>query len=400
MKQLLWILLCIPSLLFAQEDPRYLAGAVPVEDGKVVFTREINIPALSEAEIYELLLSWGEENFNTEEKRVVYQNEETGEIAIVAKDYLVFSSTALALDRSIMNYRILIACKEHVCTLKMTGIRYQYNVTYKREPERYIAEEWITDDLALNKDKTKLNRISGKFRRATIDFAKTTFDSAATALSDALVADIPTEELNQISTVQTIVAPTAAQARIITEPTVTTEVTPVVTETISVAEATPVAEVTPVVTEPTPVTEATPTTEITPVVTEPSLATEQAPTAQPQTNSLEGYVAIPANNVPSTILQMLPDNDLRVSTIEATATADAQWKGTGKMSDKMICTISLSSTSAIHSTVSENDSYRLSFSQSGTDSPWIIIECRKQGETYETKDLVTWIGEITNVWIK
>lgn len=42
MKQLLFALLFIPALLFAQEDQHYLAGAVPVADGKVVFTREIN----------------------------------------------------------------------------------------------------------------------------------------------------------------------------------------------------------------------------------------------------------------------------------------------------------------------------------------------------------------------
>ena len=49
MKQLLFALLFIPALLFAQEDQHYLAGAVPVADGKVVFTREINAPSLSKA---------------------------------------------------------------------------------------------------------------------------------------------------------------------------------------------------------------------------------------------------------------------------------------------------------------------------------------------------------------
>ena len=33
MKQLLFALLFIPALLFAQEDQHYLAGAVPVADG-------------------------------------------------------------------------------------------------------------------------------------------------------------------------------------------------------------------------------------------------------------------------------------------------------------------------------------------------------------------------------
>ena len=75
MKQLLFALLFIPALLFAQEDQHYLAGAVPVADGKVVFTREINAPSLSKAQIYQQLLKWGQENFNTKESRVAYQNE-------------------------------------------------------------------------------------------------------------------------------------------------------------------------------------------------------------------------------------------------------------------------------------------------------------------------------------
>ena len=69
MKQLLFALLFIPALLFAQEDQHYLAGAVPVADGKVVFTREINAPSLSKAQIYQQLLKWGQENFNTKERR-------------------------------------------------------------------------------------------------------------------------------------------------------------------------------------------------------------------------------------------------------------------------------------------------------------------------------------------
>ena len=91
MKQLLFALLFIPALLFAQEDQHYLAGAVPVADGKVVFTREINAPSLSKAQIYQQLLKWGQENFNTKESRVAYQNEakgetEEGEQQMVKKD--------------------------------------------------------------------------------------------------------------------------------------------------------------------------------------------------------------------------------------------------------------------------------------------------------------------------
>lgn len=44
MKQLLFALLFIPALLFAQEDQHYLAGAVPVADGKVVLPERLMPP--------------------------------------------------------------------------------------------------------------------------------------------------------------------------------------------------------------------------------------------------------------------------------------------------------------------------------------------------------------------
>ena len=47
MKQLLLLTLFIPALLWAQDDSKYLAGAVPVENGKVVFAKEINAPSFS-----------------------------------------------------------------------------------------------------------------------------------------------------------------------------------------------------------------------------------------------------------------------------------------------------------------------------------------------------------------
>lgn len=257
MKQLLFALLFIPALLFAQEDQHYLAGAVPVADGKVVFTREINAPSLSKAQIYQQLLKWGQENFNTKDSRVAYQNEAKGEIAIIGEEYIVFSSTALSLDRAMMKYRIIIECKEHACTLQLAGIRYEYNVSYQNEPEKYLAEEWITDEYALNKSKTKLNRISGKFRKATIDFADKTFDSAANALSAQLLTAAPVE-------------PVSAPQR----------------------ETRPVAP-------------------------------------------MEGFVAFQADKIPSTILQMLPDNALQIKAVKGNTTdANVEWKGIGNMFGK------------------------------------------------------------------
>ena len=179
MKHLFLLLAFLPFFLSAQEDAKYLEGAVPVENGKVVFTKEIQIPSLSQNEVYETALKWAEERFNNEDCRVVYQNRDKGEMAATGKEYIIFSSTALSLDRSKMSYQLLIYCQDQLCTIKLTNIRYDYDVAYQREPEKYIAEEWITDENSIRKG--KLNRISGKFRRKTIDFGDELFTGAMNA---------------------------------------------------------------------------------------------------------------------------------------------------------------------------------------------------------------------------
>lgn len=182
MKQLLLLTLFIPALLWAQEDSKYLAGAVPVENGKVVFAKEINAPSFSKDEVYDKMLDWVDGFFSEDGNRVVYSDKAKGDIAAVGQTNLVFQSTALSLDRTEMNYRVTMECENQKCIVKVAGIRYEYNVSYQREPEKYTAEEWITDKYCLNKDQTKLNRGNGKFRRKTVDFIDEMFASASAAL--------------------------------------------------------------------------------------------------------------------------------------------------------------------------------------------------------------------------
>ncbi len=182
MRQFLLLFILIPIGLFAQDD-KYLQGAVPEVNGKVVFTQEIQIPGLTDSEIYNTLLKWAEERYQDDKNRVVYSDPESGNIAAIGEEYLVFSSSALALDRSLMNYRLTITTGNNNCLLSVSGIRYEYNVSYKREPEKYVAEDWITDKQAISKN--KLNRMNGKFRTATIDFVDHLFQDAAQALGVA-----------------------------------------------------------------------------------------------------------------------------------------------------------------------------------------------------------------------
>ena len=58
------LLTCLPMAMRAEshkekrDDTRYLAGAVPVVDGKVVFSKEFQIPGMSQKQIYDTVMKW------------------------------------------------------------------------------------------------------------------------------------------------------------------------------------------------------------------------------------------------------------------------------------------------------------------------------------------------------
>lgn len=184
---LLICLLMLGTTMQAQEnqankDAQYLAGAVPEVDGKVVFTKEYSIPGMSQDEIFDRMNQWMDtrlkENKN-EGSRIVYTNKEMGQIVGLVDEWIVFSSSALSLDRTRILAQLTVLCQPEACTFKIEKIRY----IYREGEEKYVAEEWITDKYALNKSKTKLTRGLAKWRRKTVDYMNNLFTQAADALS-------------------------------------------------------------------------------------------------------------------------------------------------------------------------------------------------------------------------
>lgn len=177
------VCLCMPAVLSAQErdDSKYLSGAVPEVDGKVIFTKEFSIPGMSQDEIYKRMLNWMDTRLkqNENNSRVVFSDKEDGQIVGVGDEWIVFSSTALSLDRTQINYQLTTLCQPEKCTLKVEKVRFNY----REGKEKYTAEEWITDKYALNKAHTKLIRGLAKWRRKTVDFADALALEAAEALS-------------------------------------------------------------------------------------------------------------------------------------------------------------------------------------------------------------------------
>lgn len=180
----------MPSLAFAQNtwetedneaqkkqetvvnpDQKYLAGAVPVVDGKVTFTTTIKTPGKSVREVYNIvgrtMSAIIKEDNQLEASRIVYSDTTKNEIAANIEEWLVFKSNAIMLDRTRFHYNIIANIKAGEATIAITRINYLYDE--ERDPQKYTAEEWITDENALRSKGQKLMRMNAKFRKKTID---------------------------------------------------------------------------------------------------------------------------------------------------------------------------------------------------------------------------------------
>lgn len=227
-------LMCLPFVASAQVDKKYLEGAVPLVNGKVEFSTELQVPAMTQQQIYETLLDWANANFQPDNKfnaRVLYTNPQDGSIAVSGEEYMVFASSALSLDRTRIYYLLSIDCENGKCNVDMNRIRYWYNEA-RDGGEKFSAEEWITDDMALNKAKTKLAPICGKFRRMTIDLKDEIFAEMRSALGNKMIAlglqTAPVKPADQVTVVQPTVQAVVEQP-IQAAPAVVTPVQPVTT---------------------------------------------------------------------------------------------------------------------------------------------------------------------------
>lgn len=151
-------------------DLKYLEGAVPVIDGKVVFRKTFDAPGKTAFQIYNIVGKYLQDVTKEENQinsKIVDADTTTYKIDVFYEEWLVFSSSSLALDRTRFYYTIEAICENGKVTVDMSHIRYLYNE--HRNPQRMKAEEWIVDEESLNNKKTKLLPNKGKFRRKTID---------------------------------------------------------------------------------------------------------------------------------------------------------------------------------------------------------------------------------------
>ncbi len=183
MKKLLIVMMTLlPMAAMAQDntwektqydngDAKYLEGAVPEVNGRVIFSTTIKAPGKTAQQIYDLLLEdmtkITQEDNQFEQSRIAYEDVEKKQIVGNYQEWLVFKNKPLSLDRTRLLYNIIADCRDGEATIQMLRILYIYDE--ERDMQTYKAEEWITDKYGLNKKKTKVARVSGKFRRKTID---------------------------------------------------------------------------------------------------------------------------------------------------------------------------------------------------------------------------------------
>lgn len=409
-KIILLFFMLLPALSWAQVDAKYLAGAVPVENGYVTFKQTIQAPSLSQQDIYQAILSWASQKYQTSTQfpnnHLITQDESTGEIGVTGEEFITFSSSFLALDRTRIYYQLRINCLEGSCEVEMSHILYWYEEE-RNGGERYRAEELITDEHGLNKKKTKLARVIGKFRQKTIDFKDQLFQEIVNTIGTMNINTTTTTRANTTTTTGvTIASPTAIGAGAVTT-----------------------------------------------VATAATAAVEALPTNASDTGQeMNGFKEIAADRIPGNIIQMLTDNHMLITAgnEEKFNPMTASWGGLGNLYNRPVTYCFIDPDRYTYELMQHNETYTLTFytsdyqnalqycgTHSGRDGDkiaasgltpittssgnkafaeaWLIIECKKIASQlltpasitdgsvkaqYPDKQTELFVGEIIGVWTK
>ena len=168
----------------------YLAGAVPEVDGKIVFTRDIDLSGMTAQQIYDGAyqyldtLTQGSRQKPNGESHIALVNKKEHSIIAVCSEWMEFKHNVITLDRSEFRYVMIVNCKDGHLNATVGRINYLYDEGRATEL-KITAEDWISDRNALNKKKNKLVKLSAKFRIGTIERVKQIFGDLEKALKKA-----------------------------------------------------------------------------------------------------------------------------------------------------------------------------------------------------------------------
>ncbi|MBO4850680.1 MAG: DUF4468 domain-containing protein [Prevotella sp.] len=162
----------------------YCGDVVPVVNGEVVWEKTYtNTKTVEEnyAAMLNYLTAMTKEEGQLENSNVSLINKTEHKIVCHFEEWMVFTNALLSLDRTRFIYTLIAECRDHQVYIKIFRLNYWYE-ELRDGGFRYKAEEWITDEFALNKKHTRLAKISGKFRRKTVDRVKEILDNIAVVI--------------------------------------------------------------------------------------------------------------------------------------------------------------------------------------------------------------------------
>ena len=145
-------------------------SVIPVINGKVTFEKTIQVEGYTKTEIKNIIDSWIKERFVKpvviSAKQFTANDPKTA--ILKAEEYIVFKRKPLVLERARIYYYLTLTANDDSCTFNMSRITYWYDDEDEKGGIKMIAEDWITDENAINK-KGKVKKFEGKFRDKTIE---------------------------------------------------------------------------------------------------------------------------------------------------------------------------------------------------------------------------------------
>ncbi len=170
MKSFFAFAIILMAVITVSAQQPHEAGAVPVINGKVTFEETIPATGMYQKEVKNIIDTWVKERFvkPTVISRNSFSSEQPETVILKSEEYITFKSAALVLDRARIYYFLTLTANDGSCTFNMSRITYWYDDEDEKGGLKMKAEEWITDENALNK-KGKLKKFEGKFRRKTIE---------------------------------------------------------------------------------------------------------------------------------------------------------------------------------------------------------------------------------------
>lgn len=408
MKKLFFLLMFAATAFAAtsQTDSKYLAGAVPEVDGKILFSSTITVnKPITDDRLFELMDKWVSNEYSVQDgsrQRILLSNKEDKSIAAQGDMTLVFKRSALSLDQSNMLYQLILQINGGKCEAVVRSIKYEYNDAGKKI-STFPAEEMITDKYALNKKGDKLNNYYNKFRIYTVDSINALFNKIDVYLNGAkVVAGAVERDYQPTAPAASVPMAALAPAAVAAETYQETVAAPAIAETGSVS-------------------------------------------------ALPGFRQISADKIPGNIVKLLNNWTLITSgTAEKTNVMTASWGGLGVFWEKPVAFCFLNPSRYSVQTMDQGETYTISFyteaykdamlycgNNSGRNTDkikgsgltpiktpsgatafaeaWMIFECKKiiaqqiSPDAVKTQVPAEWskngyhkmyVGEILNVWVK